>query len=194
MHRREIVLKSLIGLEHVSLFRLVLGTVCAWALTAGIPIWLAVTPTFDEEQRITIEGEIVEVETLRVREETVLDFSLRNQTLRFRVTTGIFQAGWHERVPSELRPGAVAKVQVFNSEYRNPYSPVPYRVPTVYVSAIEIAGIETLPLAVSRQWHENDRRWAWYLLGFAAAASVVLSWGTWVKLGRGKGRLADFVA
>ena len=125
------MLKRLIGLEHVPLYRLVLGTACAWALTLGIPIWLAVTPTFDKEQPVTIEGKIVEVESLRMQEGTVVDFSVRDQTIRFRVAAGIFRVGWHERVPSEFRPGAVARVQVFHSEYLSPYSPVPYRVPTV---------------------------------------------------------------
>jgi hypothetical protein len=181
----------LIGLEHVPLVRLILGTACAWALTLGIPIWLAVTPSFDNERRITIEGEILDVATLLVMDETVLDFALRNHSVRFRIQPGIFRTGFNGRVPSDFRPGAIARVQVFDSEYRNPYSPVPYRVPTASVNAIQIADVEILPLSVARQWHEENRRWAWYLLPLFAAGSVILSWGTWVKLGQIRG-LADF--
>jgi len=134
-----------------------------------------------------IEAEILDVVTPVIRNETVFDFALRNQAVRFRVQSGIFRAGLNGRVPSEFRPGTIARVQVFDSEYRNPYSPVPYRVPTASVNAIQIADVEILPLGVARQWHEENRRWAWYLLPLSAAASVILSWGTRVKLGRIRG-------
>ena len=125
------------------------------------------------------------------RDETVLDFALRNQAVRFRVQPGIFRAGLNGRVSSEFRPGVIARVQVFDSEYRKPVSPVPYRVPTASVNAIQIADVEILPLSVARQWHEENHRWAWYLLPLSVAASVILCWSTWLKLGQIRGHL-DF--
>ena len=187
------MLKLLIGLEHVSLPRLVLGTVCAWLLTLGIPYYLAVTPAFDDEPRMAIEAELTDSAVLRAGDENVFDFVLRNQPVRFRVEAEMFKKNLRGQIPSELQAGALVRVEVFRSEYRDPYLPVPYRVPTVYVRSIEIGGVEILPVAVSRHHHEDNRRYAWYLLAFAAPASVMLSWGTWVKLGHGKGWLAELV-
>lgn len=187
------MLKLLIGLEHVSLSRLVLGTVCAWLLTLGIPYYLAVTPTFDDEGRMVIETELIDAAVLRSGDEKVFDFALRNQLVRFRVETDIFKRYLRGQIPSEFQVGALVRVEVFSSEYRDPYLPVPYRVPTVYVRSIESGGVEILPVDVSRQHHEDNRRYAWYLLAFAAPASVMLSWGTWVKLGGGRGWLAELV-
>ena len=187
------MLKLLIGLEHVPLSRLVLGTVCAWFLTLGIPYWLAVTSTLNDEPLKAIEAELTDAAVLRAGDENVFDFALRNQPVRFRVDTEIFKTHLRGRIPSEFQTGALVRVEVFSSEYRDPYLPVPHRAPTAYVRSIEIGDVEILPLAVSRRHHEDNRRYAWYLLTLAASASIILSWGTWVKLGHGKGRLADLV-
>jgi hypothetical protein len=187
------MLKLLIGLEHVPLTRLVLGAVCAWLLTLGIPYYLAVTPAFDDEPRMIVEAELAGAAVLRSGNENVLDFALRDQPVRFRVETEVFKKHLRGRIPSEFQEGALVRVEVFSSEYRDPYLPVPYRVPTAYVRSIGIGGVEILPLAISWRHHEDNRRYAWYLLALAASASVMLSWGTWVKLGHGKGRLAELV-
>ena len=112
---------------------------------------------------------------------------------RLRVAADLFKRNLRGQIPREFQAGALVRVEVSSLEYRDPYLPVPYRVPTVYVRSIEIGGVEILPADVSRRHHEDNRRYAWYLLAFAASASVMLSWGTWVKLGHGKGRLAELV-
>ena len=140
-----------------------------------------------------IEAELADAAILPSGKETVLDFALRDQPIRFRVEAGIFKTHLRGQIPNKFQAGASVRVEVFSSEYRDPYLPVRYRAPTAYVRAIQLGGVEILPVSVSRRHHEKNRHYAWYILAFAAAASVVLSWGTWVKLGRGKGRLAELV-
>ena len=172
------------GIEGVPLYRLIFATACGWGLTIGIPVWLAATPSFDAERRLSIEGEILDVRTLLVREEKVLDFALRDQFVRFRVQPAIFSAGMSRRVPSEFHPGALATIRVADDNYRAPSMPIFGRAPTVSVDAIQVGQRSILSLEVSRRWHEENRRWARYLLAFFLPATVLLSYGTRVRLRR----------
>jgi len=179
----DTLVRWLIGLEHVSLGRLILGTACAWVLTLALPIWLVVTPSFDDEQRLTIEDEILDVKILRSRNDAVLDFALRNQPVRFRVQSGIFTAGFNGQVPGAFRPGTMVRVQVSDSDYREPLSPVTNRIPTVSVNSIQVGNTKILPLEVARRWHEENRGWGYYLLfTFVIPSTILLSWATRIKL------------
>jgi hypothetical protein len=170
------------GIERVPLYRLIFATACGWGLTIGIPIWLAATPNFDAQRRLSIEGEILDVQTPLVGEEKVLDFALRDQTMRFRVQPGIFSAGLSRRVPSDFRPGAIATIRVTDDNYRAPSLLLPGRSPTISVDAIQVGQHTILSLDISRRWHEENRQWAWYLLAFFIPATVLLSFGTRVRL------------
>ncbi len=170
------------GIVQVPLYRLICATACGWGLTIGIPLWLAATPNFDAQHRLSIEGKILDVQTPLVGEEKVLDFALRDQTMRFRVQADIFSAGLSRRVPSDFRPGAVATIWVTDNNYRAPSLPLPGRSPTSYVDAIQVGQNSILSLDISRRWHEENRQWAWYLLGFFIPATVLLSFGTRVRL------------
>lgn len=144
--------------------RLGLGVVAAWLLAIGGWCWLLLLPRFDERPRIDVTGEVTEVATPVIGGQPALELVLRGQTLRFRVFEKIFAQALHRRVPAELVPGVKVRATVEQEDYRDPYSPEPYRVPTITVDALEIDGKAVLTLADSRRWHEGNRKVMWVLV------------------------------
>jgi hypothetical protein len=161
--------------RRVPISRLVLGTVCGWALTGFLCFWLTVVPKFDEHERIDVVGALLESSTPSVAGQPVLDFAIEGQSARFRVLDGVFADALGGRVPSALHRGANLRLTVAKDEYEEPFSPEPYRVPTVTVDAIRVGDSDVLSLSDSREWHRQNRRWAEILAPVFAACATLLS-------------------
>jgi hypothetical protein len=83
-----------------------LAVVGGWGLVLFLIFWFIKVPSFDQRQRIEVEGEVVDVTTPICMERPVLDFTLRDQpTLGARVHRGLRAVG---RIHYLVRQGATS--------------------------------------------------------------------------------------
>ncbi len=167
-----------VDLQRTPLRTLVGVALLGWLFAAAVGLALFHEPGFDERPRRTVVGEVTRVTTPGLRNgRPSLVFGMSGERVLFQVSSAIFDEALHASVPPELRSGARVSVLVEEKAYRTPYSPEPYRVPTVTADSIEIGGRELLPLAASRRWHRRDRSAGMAILfagvGVAVAFSVL---------------------
>jgi len=167
---------------RIPLYRLVLGVLAAWGIALGVGVWLVIVPPFDERVRIDIVGEVEAVRTPEVMEHPVLDVALKGQPIRFRAGTRVFKEAFQEQPPAKLQPGATAHLTVEKVKYENPSTPMPDRVPTVAIDALQVDGAQLLTLDISRRLAEENRLLAKIGAPIAGAVALFISWCLRLKL------------
>lgn len=166
--------------DGVSIWRLLLGAVCAWAGLAFVLTDLAFQVPFDRIPRATVAGRVTSVSVTTIDEHPVLDVAVDAQPVRFRVWDGLFADALAGDVPGELVPGAPVEVVVPREQLNAPRLSAPGRTPTVSVDALAVSGRSVLDLAASRRWHETNGQYEYWILllmtvgAFTCTSALVL--------------------
>jgi hypothetical protein len=162
--------------DGVTMPRLVLGTVAAWFVVV-VGINEVLSPRFDEVERTTVAGEVVGFGVIDDRDGVNYDILLRGHPVRFRIWSEIVHDAMMEPLGS-IPAGTVASLVVSRESLDSPTKPPIDPVPTVAVDAMALNGRTVLDLAVSRRWHDRNRRIATWMvplfLGLAALCSTAL--------------------
>jgi len=149
------------GLKQVSLGKLTGGAVVAWLVCIFIVGWLLTVPKFDEVARSVVVGEVTSLAMPIEDKQPALEFTLRDQPLRFRILSAIFVEALKKELPPELRPGVTVRLEVPREKYEALSKQALERVAVVYPDSIRIGDRDVLTLAASRKWHDENRRMAW---------------------------------
>jgi len=169
--------KRFIGIPK---YKVLIGAICNWGMTVFLVVWTLTVPSFDQMERVTLEGTVERISETNMADNNSLDLRLRGHDVRFRVFPGVYRSALGGRIPSGFGPGSPATIQAPKSRYDEPQVPKD-GVPTVRVDAIESAGDTILSLEASAAWHKKNGRIALCLLPVFFVVGLVLS-VVWYRL------------